>query len=94
MMKWTALPLVIALAGCATTEPQLIAPEYKIIKAPDDMYRCPVLRTFPKSETLTDQEVGSLILKLQKNNITCKNSLDSIKQFYDGAEKTISQKNS
>jgi hypothetical protein len=42
-----------------------------------------------KNDTLTDQEVGSLILKLQKNNMICKNSLDSLHQFYDDAEKTI-----
>jgi hypothetical protein len=29
---------------------------------------------------------------LQNNNITCKQSIDAIKQFYEEAEKTVSGK--
>lgn len=92
-MKWlTIIPLLLLITGCQHTSMSLIAPEYKIVKAPDDLYKCPVVTKFPKDETLTDQEVGSLILKLQNNNITCKRSLDSIKQFYNDAEQTINEK--
>jgi len=91
-MKWLAIvPLLLLLTGCMQTSVELVAPEYKIVKAPDDLYKCPTLTKFPKDDTLTDQEVGSLILKLQNNNITCKRSLDSIKQFYDDAEKTLAE---
>ncbi len=91
-MKWLGvIPLLLLLAACQHTQVALIAPEYKIVKAPDDLYKCPTVTKFPKDETLTDQEVGSLILKLQNNNVTCKRSLESIKQFYDDAEKTIAE---
>lgn len=90
-MKWLAIVPFLLLTACQHTAVSLIAPEYKIVKAPDDLYKCPVLTKFPKDDTLTDQEVGSLILKLQNNNVTCKRSLDSIKQFYDEAEKTINE---
>lgn len=86
------LLLPLLLTGCTQEAVQLLAPEYKVIKAPDDLYNCPVKSQFPKSETLTNKQVGSLILELQKNNITCKQSLDSVKQFYDDAEKTLEEK--
>jgi len=91
-MKKILLLCSLLLTGCSQTAVQLIAPEYKIIKAPDELYNCPVETKFPKSDTLTDQQVGSLLLKLQRNNMTCKNSMDSLHQFYDQAEKTINDK--
>jgi hypothetical protein len=90
-MKWLAIVPLLLLTACQNTAVSLIAPKYKIVKAPDDLYRCPTVTKFPKDETLTDQEVGSLILKLHNNNITCKRSLDSIKQFYDDAENTLAE---
>ena len=91
-MKRLLIIFPLLLTGCSQTGVRLLAPEYKIVKAPDDLYKCPVETKFPKSDTLTDQEVGTLVLKLQKNNITCKNSLDSLHKFYDDAEKTVSTK--
>jgi len=91
-MKKILVVSCFLLAACQSTEVKLVAPEYKIVKAPDNLYVCPVEKNFPKDDTLTDQQVGALILKLQKNNITCKNSLNSIKNFYDEAEKTINAK--
>ena len=88
-MKKLAFLACFFLAGCQS-ELHLIAPEYKIVKAPDNLYACPVEKKFPKVDTLTEQQVGTLILKLQRNNLTCKNSLDSIQKFYDDAEKTVS----
>jgi hypothetical protein len=81
----------LVLAGCSS-ELKLIAPEYKIVKAPAELYNCPVEKKFPKADTLTERQVGVLLLKLQRNNVTCKNSLDSIQRFYDEAEKTVNEK--
>jgi hypothetical protein len=86
------LILSLLLLGACAKDVKLVVPEYKVVKAPDELYNCPVEKKFPKSDSLTDQQVGALILKLQKNNITCKNSVDSLKNFYDDAEKTISKK--
>jgi len=90
-MKKILLASCLILSGCAS-ELKLIAPEYKIVKAPETLYVCPVEKKFPKPDTLTDQQVGTLLLKLQRNNLTCKNSLDSIQRFYDEAEKTVNEK--
>jgi len=90
-MKKLLIISLLLLTACQHSSVSLIAPEYKIVKAPDDLYKCPIETKFPKSDSLTDQEVGTLVLKLQKNNITCKNSLDSLHKFYDDAEKTVSK---
>ena len=91
MNKFLIIPFLLLLPACATKKVELIAPEYKIIKAPDDFYKCPVVTSFPKSDTLTDQEVGQLLVKLQRYNRTCKNNIDSLKKFYDDAELTINK---
>lgn len=91
-MKKILLLFPLFLTGCSQTAVQLIAPEYKLIKAPDDLYKCPVEKKFPKPETLTNKQVGTLILKLQNNNISCKQSNEAVKKFYDDAEKTINEK--
>jgi hypothetical protein len=90
-MKKLLLLSCVLLAGCQTPV-HLVSTEYKVVKAPDELYNCPVLKRFPNYETLTDQEVGTLIVKLQRNNLTCRSSVDSIKKFYDDAEKTVSTK--
>ena len=90
-MKKLVLLFPLLLTGCSQTAIQLLAPEYKIVKAPDAMYDCPVETKFPKPETLTNKQVGNLILKLQKNNVNCKQRMDAVKQFYDDAEKTINE---
>lgn len=90
-MKKLILLLPLLLTGCSQTAVQLLAPEYKIVKAPDDLYNCPVETKFPKADTLTNKQVGNLLIKIQKNNVTCKERLDAVKQFYDDAEKTVNE---
>jgi hypothetical protein len=71
---------------------KLISPEYKVVKVPNELYNCPIEKQFPKSNKLTNEQVGQVILKLQKNNMTCKNSLDSIHQYLEEAETKTSKK--
>jgi len=80
----------VMVASCQSAN--LIAPEYKFVKAPEGLYNCPVEKSFPKEDTLTDKQVGSLILKLQRNNVICKNSLNAVHTFYNDAEQTINNK--
>ena len=92
MKKILLASSLLFLTGCSQTAVTLLATEYKVIKAPDELYNCPVETKFPKADKLTDQQVGSLMLKLQKNNVTCKQSLDAVRQFYVDAEKTLAKK--
>ena len=90
-MKKILIISLLLLTACQHSSVSLIAPEYKIVKVPDSLYNCPIVTNFPKPETLTDQQVGSLILKLHNNNMTCKSSMDSLHKFNDDAEKTVSK---
>jgi hypothetical protein len=92
MKKIILISSILFLAGCASTPVKLIAPEYKVVKVPDELYNCPIEKQFPKSNKLTNEQVGQVILKLQKNNMTCKNSLDSIHQYLNEAEAKTSKK--
>jgi len=92
MKKILLVSSLLFLTGCTQSAVTLLAPEYKVIKAPDALYNCPVENKFPKADKLTDQQVGALILKLQRNNMTCKQSIDALRQFYDDAEKTLATK--
>jgi hypothetical protein len=91
MKKIVVCLAALTLAGCGTA-PKLLAPEYKVVTVPEDLYQCPVKKKFPESRGLTNQQVGSLILELQKNNLTCKNSLDNIKAYLAEAEAKTSKK--
>jgi hypothetical protein len=93
MKKFIAISAFVLLSGCGTTEQlKLIAPEYKIVKPPEEMYNCPVVTKFPKTDKMTNEQVGTLLLNTQQNNITCKNSLDNIKKYMNQAEEAIQKK--
>jgi hypothetical protein len=86
MQKIFLLLAVLTLTAC--NETQVITTYRNMVVKPDEvMYYCPVLKQFPKWQTLTDKQVASTVLTLYKNNLTCKSSLDSIKKFLDEAEK-------
>jgi hypothetical protein len=85
-MKKLLLLSTLLLASC--NETQVVQTTKWAVVHPDEaMYYCPVLKQFPKWQTLTDKQVASTVLTLYKNNLTCKSSLDSIKKFLDEAEK-------
>ena len=83
---------VLLLGGCSNESVKLLSPEYKIVKIPESLYECPTIKKFPDADKLTNQQVGSLLIKVQKNNMICKNSLDGIKKYMDEAEATVSAK--
>jgi hypothetical protein len=84
--------LSLFLGGCASSPIKLIAPEYKVVTPPESLYNCPKLNKFPNTDKLTNEQVGQVILKLQKNNMTCKNSLDNVKSFIDQAKTNVEKK--
>ena len=92
MKKLIIILAALTLSGCASNPIKLIAPEYVVIKVPDELYNCPSVTKFPKTDNLTNEEVGQLILKLQKNNMVCKNSLDTVHQYLNDAETKVKKK--
>lgn len=84
------IPLALIVAGCSTTpKPQLITKEYKVVSPPADFYNCPSVSKFPNPDTLTDEQVGALLVKLQSNNVKCKKNMAAIKAYIEKAKKTI-----
>ena len=91
-MKKMILLSVLLLGGCSNESVKLLSPEYKVVKIPESLYECPTIKKFPDADKLTNQQVGSLLIKVQKNNMMCKNSLDGIKKYMNEAEATVSAK--
>lgn len=90
MKKFLSLiPLVLLLAACNESKPELIRTQWKVVIPDASMYRCPSLKDYPNTATLTDIQVAKLIVELYKNNQTCKNSIDSIKTYLNEAQKQL-----
>lgn len=94
MKKILILAAALGLAACNPNDPASLITTYKyIVVHPDEaQYYCPVLKTFPKWQTLTDAQVARIIGDLYKNNITCKTSIESIRKFLNDAEIEIEGK--
>lgn len=93
-MKNILVPVtaLLILSGCSTPTVKLLAPEYKVVSPPESLYNCPQVKDFNSSKKLTNEQVGQLILKLQKNNLICKDSLDNIHKYIDEAKAGIEKK--
>jgi hypothetical protein len=81
-MKPIIFPLIlsIGLAACQSS-PTLIKRKLTVVVPPDSMYVCPIETKYPDWKTLNDVDVAKTVLKLHKNNVACKNSLDAIRKF-------------
>lgn len=87
-MKKFILLTALVLAGCQSTQ-VVTAPEVKTINIPEEYFDCPVVKAFPKPDTLTDAQVSNLLITAIRNNRKCKNSIDAIKEYQDKVNSTI-----
>lgn len=88
MKKLVIIPFLL-LAGCQSTQPNLVQTKLAVVTPPEEMYDCPIERQYPNWQTLNDVEVAKTLIKLHKNNIRCKNSLDTIKKYLEDAKVRI-----
>ena len=78
------------LVGCdENIQPTL--DKYHVVLAPESLYNCPVIKTWPKVETLSDLQVARMLVQLAKNNNICKASMDQIHKFYNDAAARFEQ---
>lgn len=89
MKKIILLLGVMLLASCNDQSQIVQSYKYMVVHPSEAMYYCPVLEQFPNWKTLTDSQVAKLIVQLQKNNLTCKSSIESIKKFLQEADNVI-----
>jgi hypothetical protein len=87
MKKIIPLLIAVLLASCNSQEQIVTSYKYMVAHPSEAMYYCPVVKQFPKWQTLTDSQVAKLIVQLQKNNLTCKSSIESIRNFINNADK-------
>ncbi len=94
MKKILLIAAALGLAACNPNDPASLITTYKyvVVHPAEAMYECPVLKNFPKWQTLTDAQVARVIAELYKNNITCKSSIESIRKFLADAEVQIEGK--
>lgn len=86
MKKIILLVVAMLLVGCNDQSQILTSYKYMVVHPSEAMYYCPVLKQWPNWKTLTDSQVAKLIIQLQKNNLTCKSSIESIKNFLKKTE--------
>ena len=87
------LPVAFLAIGCASdVEPQLVTTKYKVVMPPQDFYNCPSITKFPNPDTLTDAQVGQLLVKLQTTNVKCKRNIEAIRTYLLNAKKTVEGK--
>lgn len=89
MKKIILLVIAIGLAGCNDQQQIVTSYKYMVAHPSEAMYYCPVVKQFPKWQTLTDSQVAKLIVQLQKNNLTCKSSIESIRNFINNSDAII-----
>ena len=80
--------ICLLLAGCNETQ-VLTTTKYMVVHPAEAMYYCPVLKEFPDWRKLSDAQVAKTVLLLYKNNLTCKSSIESIREFLDKEEKRL-----
>lgn len=85
-MRKLILLLALLLAGCNDTQQVVTSYQYLVVHPDEAMYNCPVLKQFPDWKTLTDAQVAKTLVTLQKNNLTCKSSIESIRKFLKEAD--------
>lgn len=83
-----ALFLPVILTGCNSTV--TLRSKELVVAFPDkELFKCPIIQSFPKSNTLTDVQVAKLIVTLYKNNMTCRYHIDAIFKYLKDAETSL-----
>ena len=82
-----AIPFLL-LAGCQSS-PMLVQTKLAVVTPPQEMYTCPIERNYPNWQTLNDVEVAKTIVRLYKNNMICKASIEAIEKYLNDAKARI-----
>lgn len=90
LLPFLLLP-VLFLGACNTTGNRVtvISEQLRVVKPPEEWYaRCRTLnpQDFPDISRLSDKQVANIILKLYRQNVTCKQALEAVREYLDSAE--------
>ena len=77
-----AVAALLALTACQTSQQPVVVTTKRVpIDVPVGLFNCPVLKSLPEAESLTERQVAQLIVTLHRNNLTCRNSVDAIRRY-------------
>ena len=91
-MKKLLIFLFLFLAGCNSKDP-ITEYRWAVVHPSEALYQCPAIKHFPSWKILTEKQVVSTILTLQKNNLTCRSNMNQIKEFLKKSEIELNTKN-
>jgi hypothetical protein len=75
----------LALGGCSY---ELRTDRHVVVQPPAELLTCPVAK-LPQTRHLTDRQVARLISRLYHDNMTCKQTLEAVKQYLQDAQGKI-----
>jgi hypothetical protein len=81
--------IMLMLTACGDSAPQtqfVARNKFIAIDVPANLYYCPTVVKFPSTVNMTDIEVARLLVQLQKNNISCANSMTAIQAYLSDAK--------
>lgn len=80
------------LGACNTSQPTVVTrTEYRVVEIPESILQCVRVSkdTLPDPDKLTDVQIARLIRQLWKNNETCANNMNAIREFIRKSKETI-----
>jgi hypothetical protein len=85
------LLLCVTLAGCATTGADTLITQDvpMVVSPPDTLFSCPQLSQYPNPETLTNDQLATIITTLVKYNKVCGANMYEIQTYIDNAKAQI-----
>jgi hypothetical protein len=82
--------IALVLTACGDIEPQIVIRDKLIVvDVPVGLYYCPVVTSYPNTANMTDIDVARLLVQLQRNNVTCFNSIEAIRNYLNESKKTV-----
>lgn len=83
--------IALSLTACGgEIESQIVTRDKLVgVDVPASLYYCPVITTYPSIANMTDIDVARLLVQLQRNNVSCFNSMEAIRTYLNEAKKTL-----
>ena len=91
-MKYILLGIfALFLTACNSQTTVVTRIEYRVVEIPESILQCVRMNrdSLPNPNTLTDVQLARVIRTLWKNNETCANNMEAIKEYIRKAKETI-----
>jgi uncharacterized protein YcfL len=79
--------VMLSLAGCATTQPELIVQQHTVVQIPSRLINCP--KADLPDQFTSNKDVAKYLVKSHHNNVRCRDSIDKLVKYYQDAQTTV-----